>query len=143
MGVVLPHGGLVADVFAGLDWHASTMLLAKEAVMLPVEFATHKSALGTLRRNGVQGYLGLINDSNDDDTHKWHVYFDGAPPIGIPLHLLPLETHSALCRADEYKAGNVVIDGIEYRLHSACLPTISYIERIEVHVALLVRVDVW
>lgn len=142
MGVVLPHGGLVADMFAGFDWHALDITLMGHESWIPAEFVGSRKKFGKLSRNGFRSYLGLINDSNDDNRHKWHICTDNVPLVGIPQHYLTLDTYEALRDAKEYKAGNAVIGGVEYRLHSAHLPmTSTNVEWQLVHLALLIRVD--
>jgi hypothetical protein len=146
MGVVLPHGGLVAVDFHDpeVKWRQRSRLrLGSSVGLLPAEFAPKGSALGTLSWKGVDGHLAFLNDVTNDNRIFWHMCVDAGLESIIPRYFLAKETFEALRRAENIDDddGKVDIDGRHYRLHAAYMPVWDVLGMVQLHVALLIPVD--
>ena len=144
MGVVLPHGGLVAEDFSDpqVEWcDRLTLRLGSSVGLLPAEFAPKGSALGMLSWKSVDGHLAFLNDVTNDDRIVWHICFDAGLESLIPRYLLTKETFEALKRAKNVDDSKVDIDGRHYRLHGAYLPVWDVLGMVQTHVALLIPVN--
>ena len=133
MGVVLPHGGFVAETFKDpeLEWCSVKVRLAGSATLLQSAFAKPRSELGNLfnRRNRTFADLVLVHN---DANLEWQLEY-GETSVGLPPYFMTRQTFDALGRAVDVSRGTVEIDGVRYQLRAAFLRG--------VHVALLVRVD--
>jgi hypothetical protein len=132
MGVVLPHGGFVADVWKSLAslWTAKSVRLSNEVTLLEADFAKPGAALGEFRRDAEVMSFVLMHEEWGLD---WCIRVDDKRPTGAPAYFMTRETVNALMRAIFLGDSLLEIDGKRYRLHAATLEG--------VHVALLIGVE--
>lgn len=130
MGVVLPHGGLVAFpvLMPALQWASAKMGLGESIANMDCAFAAKGNRLGYFRKRSVVLPLMLIDDARNQ---RWYLALDGVRPPGFPQYYLTEKTANALLEGDTHGDGTIEIEGVRYRLHAAFLES--------VHVALLMR----
>lgn len=135
-GVVLPHGGIVENIFRPLRgmWapieKSFPLRLSDDVTLLNADFVKPGAALGRFCQEALVMPLVLLQA---EWGLEWSIRTDGVRPHGTPQYYMTQQTGEALTRASVLGDGVLEIDGERYRLHAACFD--------DVHVALLMRVD--